>query len=249
MSICSLKNLSVFVLLIVLQLSRSSADLQNEKTLIRNRRYSSQFYSQYNNYNGYPPNDARQSQGGQSQMLYANGPSQYGPPPSMQAIPPQAPQQARGYNGMPNGPVNKPSSYRSDKDYECGIMPPQITKYVANGKSTENRLWPWHVQIVITGNHESDSETYCGGTLISKKYILTAAHCYDDVLHNKRAKNTVLVFKGLDLSSFPRINGHKKPDTLKLRAKSVYIFPGYVPAMTEYEAKIKGESIYARGIC
>jgi hypothetical protein len=156
-------------------------------------------------------------------------------------------QQPRGF--IP-GTVTKTSVFRLEKEHttkeantkditnsgECGIAPPQISRYVANGKSTENRHWPWHVQIVINAYGDGESETYCGGTLINKRFVLTAAHCYDDVLHSKRAKSTMLVFKGLDFGGSK--TGRK--DAVRLKAKAVHIHPKYVPAMTEYEAKIKG---------
>ena len=71
--------------------------------------------------------------------------------------------------------------------------------YVSGGKSVRSDSWPWHIQLNIAGNSRNDSETYCGATLISKRFILTAAHCYDDLLPHKRARHTLIVAKGVEV--------------------------------------------------
>jgi len=45
--------------------------------------------------------------------------------------------------------------------------------------------------------------------------------------------------KGIDVI-MPKIPGKKYDNTVKFRAKAVYLHPGYIPAMTESEAKAKG---------
>lgn len=122
----------------------------------------------------------------------------------------------------------------------CGYIPPRVTKYVANGEDTDNKLWPWYVQIVIAGNNKSESETFCGGTVISKNFVLTAAHCYDDLLPSKRSRNTVVLAKGI--ASDVKFRNGKKSDIIKIRAKEVILHPEYIPAMTESEARKKGVS-------
>lgn len=123
---------------------------------------------------------------------------------------------------------------------ECGVLKPTITRYVANGQNADHKEWPWYVQVVIAGNNRSDSETFCGGTLIHKRFILTAAHCYDDLLPAKRVRNTLVLFKGLDYQAPRTRHGKKQDNTVKVKAKNVHIHPRYIPAMTEFEAKIKG---------
>jgi hypothetical protein len=124
---------------------------------------------------------------------------------------------------------------------ECGILKPLITNFVANGKTTPHNKWPWHAQIIIDGNDEDESETYCGGTLISKNFILTAAHCYDDLHAAKRARNTQILLNGISLPPNFKRKSKSGGAALKFRAINVYLHPDYVPAMSENEADAKNQ--------
>lgn len=118
---------------------------------------------------------------------------------------------------------------------ECGILKPVLSNFVSKGKPTPHTKWPWHVQIVIDGNDSDESETYCGGTLVSKNFVLTAAHCYDDLLASKRAKNTQILLNGLNLQS----QKQRKQKSLRFRAINVYIHPDYVEAMSDSDAETR----------
>lgn len=75
---------------------------------------------------------------------------------------------------------NKISSHQienigSDKDI-CGITVVENTvPLVAGGKNVERGAWPW---LVAVYTHDITTLSYqCAGSLISKRIILTAAHC------------------------------------------------------------------------
>ena len=43
--------------------------------------------------------------------------------------------------------------------------------YIISGDNAKFGAWPWYVQIMV------GDETTCGGSIITDKWILTAAHC------------------------------------------------------------------------
>ncbi|XP_016940296.3 chymotrypsinogen B [Drosophila suzukii] len=63
----------------------------------------------------------------------------------------------------------------------CGLS--GITPKIMHGQNAEHGANPWMAYIYKT-NNESVTEFVCGGTLIHKEFVLTAAHCIvnDDIL-------------------------------------------------------------------
>merc|ERR1712127_584852 len=73
----------------------------------------------------------------------------------------------------------------------CGIEGPAREGKIVGGVEAAEHAWPWQVALFI------DDAWFCGGSIISENYVLTAAHCADgagyfDVMagaHNVRESN------------------------------------------------------------
>jgi len=70
--------------------------------------------------------------------------------------------------------------YGPEREYagECGIpgVQPNIFMRIVGGLEAEPHSWPWHAKI----KQQRSSGRYsfiCGGSLISARFVVTAAHC------------------------------------------------------------------------
>uniref|UniRef100_A0A6B0VAF3 Putative serine protease n=1 Tax=Ixodes ricinus TaxID=34613 RepID=A0A6B0VAF3_IXORI len=63
----------------------------------------------------------------------------------------------------------------TDSQYECGRRQnvTSITERIINGTNASIEHWPWMV-----GIYDSCDNLICGGSLINKEYVVTAAHCF-----------------------------------------------------------------------
>ncbi|KAK6187053.1 hypothetical protein SNE40_006301 [Patella caerulea] len=55
----------------------------------------------------------------------------------------------------------------------CGQRAKTIRNTIVNGENAQPGVWPWQVSMQRIGKH------YCGGSLISPNFVVTAAHCIE----------------------------------------------------------------------
>jgi len=62
--------------------------------------------------------------------------------------------------------------------FECGMSESRPSK-VVGGESTQIGEFPWMVLLGIESDYSCNIEWKCGGSIINRHYILSAAHCID----------------------------------------------------------------------
>lgn len=81
------------------------------------------------------------------------------------------------------------SSYNFPK--ECGLSVYSENQYetrIIGGETAQKNAWPWFASIMFQRKPGGRKSPECGGTLISDKFVLTAAHC---VLEQSRLSKPV----------------------------------------------------------
>src|SRR5687768_9631232 len=86
------------------------------------------------------------------------------------------------------------------------------TDMIVGGREANQGSWPWQVRLY---ENASDTEGFCGGTLIADDWVLTAAHCMFNADGSK--KDEVVVGYG-------HVDRTK---TIKLRSSSIHPHQDY----------------------
>jgi len=86
---------------------------------------------------------------------------------------------------------------------DCGRRNVNPRPFIINGVRTNSSSWPWHAALF---RRQGRSIRYiCGGSIISKSAVLTAAHCVAAWGGNELLPNSTVVLVGDVLSNFTEI--------------------------------------------
>ncbi|XP_053354315.1 serine protease 27-like [Clarias gariepinus] len=96
----------------------------------------------------------------------------------------------------------------------CGRAP--SNSFILGGQNVSEGDWPWQVTLQRSGKHGGH---FCGGSLINKKWVLTAAHCFDRL--KRRINPNVTAYLGK--VTFTGINSHQ----VIRRVEQVILHPKY----------------------
>ncbi|XP_026108466.1 trypsin-like [Carassius auratus] len=91
----------------------------------------------------------------------------------------------------------------------CGRAP--LNNKIVGGEDATAGSWPWQVSIHVSGSSHN-----CGGTLINKDWVLSAAHCFQDFV----LSDVVMYFGRLSQSG-------SNPDETSRTASQVFNHPDY----------------------
>ncbi|XP_037074495.1 serine protease filzig-like [Pollicipes pollicipes] len=80
------------------------------------------------------------------------------------------------------------------KEEECGLAGPAVQARVFGGEDALPGSYPWVVYLISDSPRGPEKTTYCTGSLISRRWVLTAAHCVD------YARSTTVHMGYLDVS-------------------------------------------------
>ncbi|KAJ0173272.1 hypothetical protein K1T71_011448 [Dendrolimus kikuchii] len=67
------------------------------------------------------------------------------------------------------------SNRHNEQQHQCGQVRLNANPLVVNGSPTLAGQWPW--QIALYQTQTVDNKYICGGTLVTRRHVITAAHC------------------------------------------------------------------------
>ncbi|XP_046385988.1 transmembrane protease serine 9-like isoform X2 [Ischnura elegans] len=115
----------------------------------------------------------------------------------------------------------------------CGRADPKPSFLIANAQETERGEWPWHAAIYDVSKR--NLEYICGGSLIGKKMILTAAHC---VSERKGAQDFAVAPEARLVSLGKFLLNIQEGDVQTRKVEKIYIHSEYSKSTSQADIAI-----------
>ncbi|XP_044269223.1 trypsin-1-like [Tribolium madens] len=108
------------------------------------------------------------------------------------------------------------NAFNNFADVNCGHKPTRREGKIVGGTTADKGEFPWLVSITRRGGH------FCGGTLISNRFILTAGHCLCTGIGTDTVKPTHIK---VTIAQHDLTN--KSSDAYEMTLKAISIHPDY----------------------
>ena len=101
-----------------------------------------------------------------------------------------------------------------------GLLTAAPAGAIVGGRPADSGKWTWQVLVdVETGNGAPDNrEIFCGGTLIARDWVMTAAHCVED-----RVNGGFVAPSRLKV----RVGSHRRSQGRNIPASEIHVHPGF----------------------
>ncbi|XP_049824758.1 CLIP domain-containing serine protease B15 [Aethina tumida] len=118
------------------------------------------------------------------------------------------------------GPVPTPPVVRQEE--YCGRVAKRPVELILHGQNTTQGQWPWHAALYYSGGLQLIYT--CGGTLVSSRHVVTAAHCVTMISTNETINvDKLVIYLGKhNLNSFGT-------NVQSIDAESIHLHPEYDP--------------------
>ncbi|XP_054770111.2 complement C2-like [Lytechinus pictus] len=101
---------------------------------------------------------------------------------------------------------------------ECGLSNPSAASRITLGDESSLGEWPWQAALYDNTNHD----ILCGGSLIDKNWVMTAAHCYNEDTSKYLTGEKTTVYLGMVKRSDENLERAQSFDVVEVRKHPDY---------------------------